>query len=205
MAFDVDLFTAGETPFEILGQNTGGAEPSAVAGAIPNTVRRRPGRPRWRQRYRENVERFGADHQCRARSSSHSSACRGHNPSAPLSRREPTASPSPNPALPHRNRRSAEWYLWWKFWRCHHDAAPGALYARRSLGLAVVPVRRGQGRYRRLRRHHKFCARRADGSARAGRWPRWRPRGHGCAERGAACRSKARRASRRSLGSERWL
>ena len=28
VAFDVDLFTAGETPFEILGQNTGGAEPS---------------------------------------------------------------------------------------------------------------------------------------------------------------------------------
>ena len=28
MAFDVDLLAAGETPFEILGQNTGGAEPS---------------------------------------------------------------------------------------------------------------------------------------------------------------------------------
>ena len=28
MALDVDLLAAGETPFEILGQNTGGAEPS---------------------------------------------------------------------------------------------------------------------------------------------------------------------------------
>ena len=106
VAFDVDLFTAGETPFEILGQNTGRAEPSDQL-----STRFRPGRPRWRQRYRENAERCEDDHQCRARSSSHSSACRGHNPSAPLSRREPTASPGPNSALPRRNRRSAEWYL----------------------------------------------------------------------------------------------
>ena len=48
------------------------------------------------------------------------------------------------------------------------DAAPDALSAQRPLRHAAIPVRRSQGRSRRLRRHHGYCARGADGPARAG-------------------------------------
>ena len=73
-------------------------------------------------------------------------------------------------------------WRWWQFWRGDRDAAPDALFAQRPLRHAAIPIRRSQGRSRRMRRHHGCCARRADGSARAGWRSGRRSTGHGCAD-----------------------
>ena len=87
VAFDVDLLAAGQTPLKILSKNTGRGEPADQLAARLRTQSGRPDRPKRRWQCRGSAWRSGADHRCRATSSSHSSACRGHNPSAPLSRR----------------------------------------------------------------------------------------------------------------------